>query len=109
MDLRRIAFITGRVERVGLQAVDERAPVNSSVGIDEMDLGGRREGQAAILRGEIVGRDEAGEENERVKNGQQDDREPKCGPGRHVITPFESWDRRPTVAGPPANSPPPEK
>src|ERR1700733_6078560 len=103
MILRRIDFVAGWVERVDLQAVDERARVNFSVGVDEMDLGWGREGQVAILGGEIVWRDEAGEENERVKNRQQDYREPKFVPGHHAVTPFESWDRRLTAKRLPAN------
>src|SRR5579863_5160755 len=106
--LRGVFEISAEIHRISHEGINERTDVKPTPHIQEVNPCGRSEGQIAILRGEVVWRNEARQKNRDVNQRQQDGRAPKFVTMRHHITPFESAGRWRKVADPPANSRPQE-
>src|SRR5271163_3639253 len=81
----------GALARVA-RAINERADVKASAGIHEMDASGRRKRRVAVLRGEIIRREKAGEQDYAGERGQRDDRPREFLPLRQHVSPSESAD-----------------
>src|SRR5271156_4977950 len=98
----------GALARVA-RAINERADVKDSAGIHEMNGSGRRERRVAVLRGEIIRREKAGEQDYAAERGQRYDRPREFLPLRQHVSPSESADPSRRAMRPQADSQPPGK